>query len=209
MSRHGRLLLVAVALLTVLAIPRPALAHEQREVGPYTFTVGFMNEPVYEGEQNGIWLKIADTVSGAPVEDLASMLSAEVIKGAKQRTLALEPSFGEKGVYTAMFYPTEAGDYTFRFTGVIAGTSIAETFTSSPAGFHPVGSVAELQFPNQVPPGSELAEQLAAAQQTARTALFVGGAGLAVGVLSLVIALLLILRRRRAPDALAEPATAR
>ncbi len=197
MSRLIRFVVVAAVLCGSFIIPQAAFAHEQRDVGPYQFTVGFMNEPAFEGEQNGIWLKIVEKASGAPVENVAETLQATLIKGAASRPMELRPAFGEEGVYTAVFYPTEAGDYTFQFSGEIAGTPINETFTSGPEGFHGVEAPAELQFPNSVPAASELSAQVAAAQAAARTATILGGVGLGVGLLALVSAGLLAFRNRR------------
>jgi hypothetical protein len=197
MSRVIRFVVLAAVLGGSLLMPNVALAHEQRDVGPYQFTVGFMNEPAIEGEQNGIWLKIVDAATGTPVEDAASTLQATLIKGAATRQIELRPAFGEQGVYTAIFYPTEAGDYTFHFSGEIAGTPIDETFTSSPDGFHGVEATADLQFPTTLPAASDLSTQLAAAQATARTATILGAAGLGVGLLALLLAGMIALRRRR------------
>lgn len=195
---------LGMLILALLLAPATALAHEHREVGPYEFTVGFINEPAFENEQNGIWLRVVDHTTNQPVEGLAATLRAEVIKGAQQRELELKPAWNEPGVYTAVFYPTEPGDYTFRFYGEINGTPVDESFTSSPDGFDGVQPVSALQFPRSVPTNATLAEQLAAAQATARTALIVGALGLLVGLGGLVVAAL-ALRRRVAAAGRAEP----
>jgi hypothetical protein len=201
MSRLIRFAVVAAVLCSAFLIPRAAFAHERRDVGPYQFTVGFMNEPAFEGEQNGIWLRVVEKGSETPVENAAETLQATLIKGAASRPMELQPAFGEEGVYTAVFYPTEAGDYTFQFSGEIDGTPINETFTSSPDGFHGVEAPAELQFPNSVPAATELSAQLAAAQASARTATIFGGAGLGIGLLALGAAGMLAFRSRRSESA--------
>ncbi len=142
------------------------------------------------------------------MENLAETLKAQVIYGEQQLDLALEPAWNEKGVYTADFYPTAAGDYTFRFFGDINGTAIDETFTSSPEGFSSVQPTSALQFPAKVPAATVLRSELAAALSMARTATILGGAGLAFGLISLLAALG-ALRGRRTPAALDERSAAR
>ncbi len=109
------------AALVALSLPGSTAAHEHREVGNYVFVVGFMNEPAFEGELNGIWVKVTTKDTEQPVEWLAETLKAQVIHGASERDMVLEPAFGEPGVYTSVFYPTADGDYTFRFFGTIEG----------------------------------------------------------------------------------------
>ncbi len=200
--------LFAVALLSALLLPVAASAHEHRDVGQYKFVVGFINEPAFEGEQNGIWVSITDKTTQTPMENLAETLKAQVIYGEQQLDLALEPAWNEKGVYTADFYPTAAGDYTFRFFGDINGTAIDETFTSSPEGFSRVQPMTALQFPAKVPAATELSAELAAARSMALTATILGGASLAFGLISLLAALG-ALRGRRTPAALDERSAAR
>ena len=209
MSRYIRWFSLALAIVGCLLLPSAAFAHEQRDVGPYQFTVGFMNEPAFAGEQNGIWLKIADKASGQAVENAADTIQAVVMKGAASRPMELQPAFGEKGVYTAVFYPMEAGDYTFHFSGQLGDTPIDETFTSSPDGFHAVSAASELQFPSSVPAPAELTAQLAASQQTASTALILAGVGLGVGLVSLLGLIVVAVRSRRAGSGLAESSAVR
>lgn len=190
MSRAIRsIVVVLAAALAILALPGSAAAHEHREVGNYVFVVGFMNEPAFEGELNGIWVSVTRKDTEQPVEGLAETLKAQVIHGASEREMALEPAFGEPGVYTSVFYPTADGDYTFRFFGTIEGNQVDESFTSSPDGFNSVSTPAEFQFPAEVPGAGTLASQLASAQTTARIALGVGAVGLVAGLAGLMAAL--------------------
>jgi hypothetical protein len=41
-------------LLGVVLIATPALAHEKRHVGNYTFVVGFLDEPAYANVKNSL-----------------------------------------------------------------------------------------------------------------------------------------------------------
>lgn len=207
MSRLMRYGLFAVVLAGLL-LPVAASAHERREVGTYLFVVGFLNEPAFEGEQNGVSVRITNTATGQPVENLADALKAQVVFGSQQRDLTLRPVFRDPGHYKSDFYPTAAGAYTFRFSGEIEGRVIDESFTSSPEGFDEVSATTDVQFPVAVPSATELNSQLTAAQSTARTSMILGGAGLALGLLSLIVALL-ALRRRSSAAARHESTAAR
>jgi hypothetical protein len=206
MSRIIRLSLFAIAAVSLL-LPVAASAHESRAVGKYQFVVGFLNEPAFEGEQNGVSVRITNTETGQPVEQLAETLKAQVIFGSQQRDLELEPVFRDPGHYKSDFYPTAAGAYTFKFTGEIEGTAVDESFTSSPDGFAEVVSTGDVQFPATLPSATELNNQLVAAQSAARTATILGGAGLAFGLISLIVAVL-ALRRRSAGAARRESSAA-
>lgn len=189
--RYGLFALALAGLLLPVAVS----AHERREVGKYLFVVGFLNEPAFEGEQNGVSVRITNSETGQPVENLAETFKAQVVFGDQQRDLKLQPVFRDPGHYKSDFYPTATGAYTFRFSGEIEGTAVDESFTSSPDGFHEVSATTDVQFPVVVPSASELNSQLAAAQSTARTSMLLGGAGLGLGLLSSIIALLALRRR--------------
>src|SRR5437899_12140120 len=92
-----------------------ALGHEHRSVGPYTFVVGWINEPAYVNAANGVSLDVTETDSSKPVEGLASTLHAEVIVGggAKKLSLDLATEEATPGHDEGRFIPTKAGDYIF------------------------------------------------------------------------------------------------
>lgn len=143
-----RLLLVPGTLLLALAFlvtPATTFAHDHRDVGEVTLTVGFVTEPAVQGDTNGVWLEV---VKGEePVTGLADTLKVEVIFGDQSREFALTPIWNADGTYQAVFIPSEPGDYTFRFFGQIDGADVDETFTSSPEGFDSVTARADLEFP--------------------------------------------------------------
>src|SRR5438552_17537423 len=91
--------LATVAALTVIVSSfvvntNVALGHERRAVGPYTFVVGWTNEPASVNAANGLSLDVTDTSSSKPVEGLATTLQAEVIVGGRATNLPLAPSNG-------------------------------------------------------------------------------------------------------------------
>jgi hypothetical protein len=191
-------LVVALGLLAGgLATPSAALAHERRAVGEYTFIVGFLKEPAFEGETNGIDLRVVRTADEQPVEGLEQTLKAEVIVGPNSLTVPLRPRYRQPGAYNGEFVPTRPGSYTFRFTGTIGDRPVNETFESGPGRFDDVRAVAPLQFPDKVPSGAELQRAVAAAESRAHTAFAVGVAGLAAGLVGLAAALWALASRRQ------------
>lgn len=193
-KRIGRATVLGAMLTTMVGIGA-ASAHEEREVGDYTFEVGFLDEPVYSGQQSGLDLQVS--LGGEPVEGLEETLQAEVTFEGQTRDLEISPRFGLPGAYRSVFFPTAAGPYTFHIFGEIDGEAIDETFTSGPETFSEVADVAGGQFPVQYPSTGDIvrdAEAGANAATTATIALVIGGAGL----LAALVALGLTLARRRA-----------
>ncbi|MGH2560837.1 MAG: hypothetical protein ACRDJH_17370 [Thermomicrobiales bacterium] len=155
-----RLALVVIAALA-LALPIATLAHERREVadGQYQFVVGFIEEPAFVGEKNGLSLRITKpggpeatpTAEGEeariPIEGLETTLTAEVIYGDQSMDLPLQPAFRDPGLYVSHFFPMAEGDYSFHIAGEIEGVAVDETFTSSPDGFDSVQAREPLEFP--------------------------------------------------------------
>src|SRR5438046_10705188 len=67
-----------------------ALGHEHRSVGPYTFVVGWINEPAYVNAANGLSLAVTETSSSKPVEGLATSPQAAGIVGSGAQELDLD-----------------------------------------------------------------------------------------------------------------------
>ncbi|MFN8557515.1 MAG: hypothetical protein U0531_09275 [Dehalococcoidia bacterium] len=190
---------VLAALLAVLALGAlapGASAHERRTLGRYVVVVGFLHEPTFVEELNGVSVT-AFTADGQPVEGVEKTLKVEVSTGTSSRTfdLAVEP--GKRGAYKAEFIPTKTGPYVFRFFGKLSDQEVNERFESGPNRFDEVTSKAALQFPSTVPSNGELAAGLTAAPRGQATAVPSpateprGGSdrsslALAVGVLGLV-----------------------
>lgn len=193
-KRIGRAAVLGAGLTTMVGIGT-ASAHEHRDVGDYTFTVGFLEEPVFSGQKSGLDLRVER--GEEPVSGLEESLQAEVTFDGQSRDLEILPAFGEPGAYRSVFFPTAAGPYTFRVFGEVEGTAVDESFTSGPDTFGEVQDVAGGQFPVQFPSTGDVvrdAEAGANAATTATIALVLGGAGLLAGL----VALGLTLARRRA-----------
>src|SRR5207247_9679128 len=92
-----------------------ALGHERRAVGPYTFVVGWINEPSYVNLLNSLDLTVTETSGGKAVEGLDKTLKADLTFGgsATAQPLALAARFGQPGKYSGYVVPTTFGDYTF------------------------------------------------------------------------------------------------
>ncbi len=161
-----RLCMLAIAVLAPVAMSLPSgtvMAHEKREVGKYTFVVGWAIEPTAVDSPNSLFLMIQDKDSGEGIPDLEEALEAEIIVGggAQTKPLPLTGSDEEPGVYGSPIVPTRAGDYTFRIFGTIDGQAVDESFSSGPETFDTVEDVTELQFPDQVPSNADLSAQIA------------------------------------------------
>jgi hypothetical protein len=217
MRKLAMLIVIVPALLAFGAAP--ALAHEDRDVGKWTFVVGFGQEPAYAGIPNSVQLLLFDA-SGRPVVDLGDTLDAEVGFGDQTATYPVEPyfevgEFGTPGDYRAWFIPTRAGQYSFHFTGTVEGQKIDETFTSGPKTFDGVQDATAVEFPVQDPTVGELSERIArevprletsirsvqadamAASEDASSASTLALVAIVLGVLGLGIGVFALVRSRR------------
>jgi hypothetical protein len=205
-KRTGALLglMVLLALLTLGIAPQGASAHEQRDIvgGKYHAVVGFLNEPAYDGQLNGLDLTVTSLTeknpdgSAKPVEGLEKTLKAQVLANGKTLDLTVQSRFNLPGKYAAYFMPTTPGQYRFHIYGTINGEALDETFESGPNRFNDVGSIGAIQFPNQVTtPPTNLQAQLDDARLAAGMARNVAFVGVVFGVLGVVIAALALMRR--------------
>ncbi len=208
MKRHTsairRITVVATAALLLVTLAATVSAHETREVEEeFEFVVGFMNEPAYVNQMNGIDLRISyldgdhdhddengddhDHDHGAaddqyasddpPVENAHQTLNATITHGEDSMDVELRPVWGQPGAYTADVIPTTPGTYRFHFHGEIDGITIDETFTGGPDTFSEVASTDELEFP----------EGGAMAATDSNQAAAMGIAGVVAGLLGLLV----------------------
>ncbi|MGH2586958.1 MAG: hypothetical protein ACRDJE_18755, partial [Dehalococcoidia bacterium] len=161
-----------LAVVAALALNTPnASAHERRTVADtYTVVVGFINEPVFLEEPNGIDLRVTDAQTNEPVLGVEKTLKADVTAGGQTKTVDLKTRFGQPGAYTADIIPTSSGTWAFRFHGTIDGTPIDERFESGPGRFNEPQSKSEIQFPVQQPTVAELVQQVQQAGQAPEAA---------------------------------------
>lgn len=205
----GSLALSAMALMLVVGVTAaPAAAHTTKDVGAYTFTVGWGSEPTYEGQGNSVQLLLYDKATGKPILDLSDTLKVTVIYADKQAEFPLVPEFdveeglGTPGDYRAWFFPTAPGDYTFHFTGKIGSQKVDESFTSSPTTFSTVEDPTAAQFPVKAPTNAQLSQRMdaelprLATESQVSSARTIGIVGIVVGALGLVVAAFALLRKR-------------
>src|SRR5947207_3579531 len=186
--------LAAVAMVAIVAssftlTSNVALGHEHRSVGPYTFVVGWINEPAYVNAANGLSLDVTETSSSKPVEGLATSLQAEVIVGGGAKKLSLDLATDEEtpGHYAGSFIPTKTGDYIFHIFGTVESTKVDERFESGPNTFDGVVSTEPLQFPDQVPANADLAARLDSLQTLVIAAIVIGALALLASAGGLVM----------------------
>src|SRR5687767_6870918 len=92
----ARVLSVVVVLgMLMVASASVASAHERREIGEYTFVVGFRVEPALVDEVNGLDLRVSRGQGDAaePIEGLENTLEAEIIYGGETMPLELRAVF--------------------------------------------------------------------------------------------------------------------
>jgi hypothetical protein len=189
--------------------------------------IGFGTEPAYTGQPNSVQLLL--TKNGKPVLDLGDSLKVTVSFGGQSTDpAALEPNFepggdGIQGDYRYWFVPTQAGAYTFAFTGTVQGTTFDVSVTGGPKTFNTVEDMSSITFPKvEFPANNELATRIQqdatrnAAQVTevslgahkaqntansadsaASTAKTIGIIGILVGAVGLVIAIVALSASRK------------
>ena len=198
--------------LLALALPAAGAARETRPVldGRYELTVGFLVEPAFEGEPNGLYLRISEASdvevvvpsltptpeAGTPAPE--TELTAEIVFGPATRSLPLEPA-GPPGVYHALLVPTQPGDYVFRIGGTLDGEEIAEEFRTRDGRIPPVVAVADVQFPAEIPVNQGLLDALAEREAEAERARVLGVVGIALGVVGLLAGGIAVVLSRRPP----------
>jgi trimeric autotransporter adhesin len=180
---NRKILGVAMSGATILAIASSSLAaaHVEKEFGPYTVEMGWLNEPTFTGERNAVVVIIHETSSDKAVTDVNPGDLTVTVSAGDQTSAALPlvPAYdaaegtGTPGYYTADMIPTQPGDYTFHLSGKIHDTAVDETATASDTTFNAVEDPATIQFPIKVPTTtaiSDKVDQLGTRIQTAADA---------------------------------------
>jgi hypothetical protein len=209
-------LCAAVAML-VLIPAGAALAHGHAHQADLEIEIGFATEPAYTGQPNAVQLILVH--DGHPVTDLKpGDVTVEVTFGDQtSEPMDMEPGFffedgqlefGEPGDYRADFVPSQAGDYTFHFTGTVDGEKLDQTMSSGPKTFDSVHSLQDATFPPvDAPTNEELASRIdqestrsadvidaataaaASAEDAASSAKTVGLIGVVLGALGIIAAI--------------------
>lgn len=178
----------AVIVSSFLVNTNVALGHERRAVGPYTFVVGWINEPSYVNLLNSLDLTVTETNGGKAVEGLEKTLKADLTFGGSStpQPLTLAARFGLPGKYSGYVMPTKVGDYTFHITGTVGTMNVDEKFESGPGRFGSIESTDPLQYPQKVVSNSDLAARLDSIQTLVVVGIAIAGIALLLGVGGLV-----------------------
>jgi hypothetical protein len=161
------LALGSIVLLASLALAPTAAAHAAFTAGSYSIEVGWLYEPTYVGQPNGVQVTVHDK-SNQPVTDLAADALTVVVStaGTDSPSLTFEPAFdlaqgdGPLGQYDASIVPTAPGDYSFHITGAIHGTAVDITAKSGADTFNAVISSGDIEFPVKLPTLDEVSTHL-------------------------------------------------
>jgi hypothetical protein len=235
-SRFLRIAFVlGTAVLLAALAAAPASAHTEKQVGKYSFVIGFGTEPAYAGQPNS--LQVIISRDGKPATDLAGQLEglmAHAYYGSKadpkldNAMMPLEPHFGDDwgtpGDYRSFFVPTQPGAYTFAVEGKLGAQKINLVVPSGPKTFGDALDPAKTALPAvKDPTTGQLAQRLdrdatrvngtmaaaAAAQQDAEDAAgqarMLALGGLVVGAVGLVLGGLALARSRRPAAPAARP----
>lgn len=183
---------------SLLIFAGTAAAHDRRMVGPYQFVVGFLSEPAFAGNTNGLDLRVTDTrvTPAKAVEGLEKTLTAEVQSGGLAPLgLTLTARFGTPGAYNGNFVPTAPGAYIFQIKGKIESLDVNERFESGPGRFNDVESTTALQYPVKVPAANDLGDSLTAIQADLTQIRLLAALAIALGIVAIGAPFLM---RRRA-----------
>ncbi len=163
---HRLAAFLAAAYLLMLSAGAVA-AHAIEHAGAYSVALGWQHEPAYVDAQNAVQVVVTDS-AGNSISDLGAEDITVVVSTGGQQTAALtfdsgfdaDTGLGTPGEYDAQLVPTSPGAYTFHLKGIIHGTAIDVTETSSDTTFNAVTGTAEAEFPVKLPTLAEVATRL-------------------------------------------------
>jgi hypothetical protein len=200
-SRQLAALAVIATLAALFSASTLAFAHERRTLagGKYEVVVGWDAEPAYVNQRNAAGMRIskAGTNPAEPVIGAEKTLKVQVRQGGQTRTFDLRAVFGQPGYYVTDIVPTRAGDYVWTFSGAIGTDPVNETFDSADGKFDSVAAGSDVQFPVAAPDPDQVTAQLKAAQSAVQTAQTIAYAGVGLGLLGCLLAILVWLTRPR------------
>jgi hypothetical protein len=189
---------MAVVVASLGALSNVAAAHETRNVGPYVFVVGWLNEPAFQGQPNAATVRITDprVTPPKPVLDVNQTLTIRVFSGGLSTpfTGTVRSVFGQPGLYALDVIPTASGGYKYQFTGKVESLDVNETFESGPGRFNDVEAASDMQYPERVPSGADLARRLDDLQAAADQGRVLAIVAVVIGLATLGV----VLTRRRA-----------
>ena len=185
---------LALAVVSLFAVPTRAIAHESRDVGKYQMVVGFFVEPAYEGQKNGLDLRVrVPGTPPTPVLGLEKTLQVEIsfvgVDKKITKPVRAVSAANDPGHYTADVLPTQAGQYRFRIFGTVEGQQVNETFTSGDK-FSNVEQASALTFPDELPQVRSIEGAATEAQTSADAAASTASNARAIAIGSLALAVI-------------------
>ena len=183
-------LAIVAAMITALLLVNGALAHTRIVQGEYAFVLGWLDEPPVVDVKNAALIAITTASDNQPISGAEGTLTAQIQYGGKTRDLILRPLAGSPGTYVGDFIPTRRGTYTLNIGGMLNHQPIEVS-----GDIEEVGSTASLAFPEPV--NSDLQKSIDDLRSTVTMSQITGLAGLAVGLIGLVL-IVVSFRRKRA-----------
>ena len=139
---------VSIFILLIISISpfaiKPALAHITKVYGNYTVTVGWANEPVYNGLMNAplVIVKKGSGDTAKPVINALANMQISIKYGSVTKQLDFVPNSTVDGQYVSPLVPTRVGSYSLIMKGTIENQSI-----DTEIALDDVASIDTLNFP--------------------------------------------------------------
>jgi hypothetical protein len=157
--------------------------------GDFAFVLGWLDEPPVANMKNAALIAITTASDNQPINSAEATLTAQIQYGGKTRDLILRPLAGNPGTYIGDFIPTRRGTYTLKIGGTLNNQPIDLS-----GDIEEVGSTDSLAFPEPV--NSDLQKSIDDLRSTVTMSQIIGLAGLAVGLIGLVLIVVLFRRKR-------------
>ena len=139
---------VSIFILLIISISpfaiKPALAHITKVYGNYTVTVGWANEPVYNGLMSAplVIVKKGSGDTAKPVINALANMQISIKYGSVTKQLDFVPDSTVDGQYVSPLVPTRVGSYSLIMKGTIENQSI-----DTEIALDDVASIDTLNFP--------------------------------------------------------------
>jgi len=148
------------ALIAILALPTTAIAHVNRTVGPYSFFLVLIEEPLFETNRAGFEFRVRD--GDRPIANLERTLHPVATSSAKTVSLVVS-GVNAQGFYDVEtdttgqpFDPGAGGDWTLRLTGTVEGVAVDVSFPTAFPAYPRVATAARPAAPRETTTGVDV-----------------------------------------------------
>jgi len=144
----SKILCVSIFILLIFSVSslviKPASAHLTKVIGDYVISVGWENEPVYQGLVNAptVGVSKGSGDSATPVINALANMQISIKYGSVIKQLDFVPSSTVDGEYVSPMIPTKVGTYSLILKGTIQDQDI-----DTEIQLDDVSSVSLLNFP--------------------------------------------------------------